>query len=156
MGREVEVCRASLGSNCNDLIWNLHRPGGWTEGKADGCPSLSGLACRLCGHCWPTLQVSPSGLRGAPKARARVADGQAAWTLARGRDCGGQGGVEEGGPGKASCSSIEWLLSHRGKVLGPSAQLCHSSWVCLPIPGTWGGGDIWECSLRVDRLGFEA
>lgn len=40
--RALQSLMPSLGSNSNDLIWSLDRPGGWTEGIADGCPSLSG------------------------------------------------------------------------------------------------------------------
>lgn len=52
-----------------------------------------------------------------------MADGQAAWAVAGGRDRGGQGRVGEGGPGRGSRSPLEWLVSCRVKVLGPSAQL---------------------------------
>lgn len=44
----------SLGSNCSDLIWSLDRPGGLTEGTADGCPSLS-----VGWHAAPMATVGP-------------------------------------------------------------------------------------------------
>lgn len=61
----------------------LTDPGGRAEGTADGCPGLSGGAGIP--PSWPLLahpagqpfQAGVSGL-----ARARVADGQAAWALA--------------------------------------------------------------------------
>ena len=63
---EVELCGAFCppwGPSMMISSGELTDPGGWAEGTADGCPGLSGvLACRPCGHCWPTLQVRPSGL----------------------------------------------------------------------------------------------
>lgn len=83
---------------------------------------------------WPLL-AHPAGqpfwLGCVAHVRARVADGQAAWALAQGRDPGGQGSVGEGGPGRDSCPFMGWLLSHKPKVLDP--QLCPSFWFCLPI-----------------------
>lgn len=83
----------SLGSNCNDLIWSLDRPGGWTEGIADGCPSLSGGW-----HAASVVTVGPpcrSPFRAGVSARGQSQGDrrQAAWAFARGRDRGGQGCV---------------------------------------------------------------
>lgn len=55
----------------------LSDPGGQAEGTADGCPGLSGrLACCPRGHCWPTLQVSPSR-------RGRVARPEPGWQMGK-------------------------------------------------------------------------
>lgn len=124
----------SLGSKYDDLIWNLDRLLG-NQQKGQQMAALAswvGLACYSCGYCWPTLLASSSGagMSGwgqgwGQVAQCQVADGQAVWALAQGRDCGSQVGWEKKGQaGPCSCSE-------------PTAWLC-PSWVCLTV--RWAPG----------------